>query len=77
MQPEPRRRNRGYLGADSSALSPQDRQVRSINLQAGLPASTKTVPDRQDRRELRYQLDLNSFNFRIWVITASGFLTDR
>lgn len=55
MQPEPRRRNRGYLGADSSALSPQDRQ---------------------DRRELRYQLDLNSFNFRIWVITASGFLTD-
>ncbi|EJT81335.1 hypothetical protein GGTG_01318 [Gaeumannomyces tritici R3-111a-1] len=55
MQPEPRRKNRGYLGADSSALSPQDRQ---------------------DRRELRYQLDLNSFNFRIWVITASGFLTD-
>ncbi|ELQ37879.1 hypothetical protein OOU_Y34scaffold00567g26 [Pyricularia oryzae Y34] len=51
----PHRRNRGFLGADSSALSPQDRQ---------------------DRRQLRYQLDLNSFNARIFIITASGFLTD-
>ncbi|TLS27638.1 hypothetical protein PpBr36_05216, partial [Pyricularia pennisetigena] len=51
----PQRRNRGFLGADSSALSPQDRQ---------------------DRRQLRYQLDLNSFNARVFIITASGFLTD-
>ncbi|CAK7203955.1 hypothetical protein SEUCBS139899_006705 [Sporothrix eucalyptigena] len=56
MYPEPeRRRNRGFLGSDSSALSPQDRQ---------------------DRSQLRYELDLNSWNLRIWGVAASGFLTD-
>ncbi|EPE09200.1 phosphate transporter [Ophiostoma piceae UAMH 11346] len=56
MHPEPeRRRNRGFLGSDSSALSPQDRQ---------------------DRSQLRYELDLNSWNLRIWGVAASGFLTD-
>lgn len=56
MYPEPeRRRNRGFLGSDSSALSPQDRQ---------------------DRRQLRYELDLNAWNLRIWGVAASGFLTD-
>ncbi|OAA53757.1 Major facilitator superfamily domain, general substrate transporter [Niveomyces insectorum RCEF 264] len=56
MHPDPeRRRNRGFLGSNSSALSPQDRQ---------------------DRRQLRYELDLNSWNLRIWGVAASGFLTD-
>ncbi|KAF3017385.1 hypothetical protein E8E14_000788 [Neopestalotiopsis sp. 37M] len=49
------RRNRGFLGFDSSAL----------------PAR-----DLQDRRQLRYELDLNSWNLRIWGVAASGFLTD-
>ncbi|PTB64120.1 MFS general substrate transporter [Trichoderma citrinoviride] len=49
------RRNRGFLGADSSALSSQDAQ---------------------DRHQLRYELDLNSWNLRIWGVAASGFLTD-
>ncbi|KAL6858586.1 inorganic phosphate transporter [Trichoderma novae-zelandiae] len=49
------RRNRGFLGADSSALSSQDVQ---------------------DRHQLRYELDLNSWNLRIWGVAASGFLTD-
>ncbi|KAL6896219.1 inorganic phosphate transporter [Trichoderma longibrachiatum] len=49
------RRNRGFLGADSSALSSQDVQ---------------------DRHQLRYELDLNSWNLRIWAVAASGFLTD-
>jgi hypothetical protein len=30
----------------------------------------------QDRRQLRYELDLNSWNLRIWGVAASGFLTD-
>ncbi|KAG5915523.1 hypothetical protein E4U42_008011 [Claviceps africana] len=51
----PRRRNRGFLGHDSSALPAQDQQ---------------------DRNQLRYELDLNSWNFRIWGVAASGFLTD-
>ncbi|KAI3548487.1 phosphate transporter [Colletotrichum paranaense] len=49
------RRNRGYLGSDSSALSARDIQ---------------------DRSQLRYELDLNSWNLRIWGVAASGFLTD-
>ncbi|KAK4226943.1 repressible high-affinity phosphate permease [Podospora fimiseda] len=32
--------------------------------------------DRQARDQLRYQLDLNSWNLRIWGVAASGFLTD-
>ncbi|KAK3394552.1 major facilitator superfamily domain-containing protein [Podospora didyma] len=50
-----KRRNRGFLGWDSSALPPRDRQ---------------------DRDQLRYELDLNSWNLRIWGVAASGFLTD-
>ncbi|CCF38408.1 phosphate transporter [Colletotrichum higginsianum] len=49
------RRNRGFLGGDSFALSARDRQ---------------------DRSQLRYELDLNSWNLRIWGVAASGFLTD-
>ncbi|KAF5517525.1 Repressible high-affinity phosphate permease [Colletotrichum aenigma] len=49
------RRNRGFLGSNSSALPPRDDQ---------------------DRRQLRYELDLNSWNLRIWGVAASGFLTD-
>ncbi|KAK4128338.1 MFS general substrate transporter [Parathielavia appendiculata] len=30
----------------------------------------------QDRHQLRYELDLNSWNLRIWGVAASGFLTD-
>ncbi|KAK4197464.1 putative inorganic phosphate transporter [Triangularia verruculosa] len=56
MYPDPeRKRNRGYLGEDSSGLPPR-------NL--------------QDRQQLRYELDLNSWNLRIWGVAASGFLTD-
>ncbi|KAL2199699.1 major facilitator superfamily domain-containing protein [Corynascus similis CBS 632.67] len=29
-----------------------------------------------DRQQLRYELDLNSWNLRIWGVAASGFLTD-
>ncbi|TWU75414.1 hypothetical protein ED733_003264 [Metarhizium rileyi] len=50
-----RRKNRGFLGSDSSALSAQDSQ---------------------DRHQLRYELDLNTWNLRIWGVAASGFLTD-
>ncbi|KAK5987635.1 Repressible high-affinity phosphate permease [Cladobotryum mycophilum] len=49
------RTNRGFLGADSSALPSRDVQ---------------------DRQQLRYELDLNSWNLRIWGVAASGFLTD-
>ncbi|KKY32317.1 putative phosphate transporter [Diaporthe ampelina] len=49
------KKNRGFLGFDSSALPPRDRQ---------------------DRQQLRYELDLNSWNLRIWGVAASGFLTD-
>lgn len=56
MYPDPeKKRNRGYLGYDSSALPPRDRL---------------------DRQQLRYELDLNSWNLRIWGVAASGFLTD-
>ncbi|KAK3906202.1 major facilitator superfamily domain-containing protein [Staphylotrichum tortipilum] len=56
MHPDPeKKRNRGYLGYDSSALPPRDRL---------------------DRQQLRYELDLNSWNLRIWGVAASGFLTD-
>ncbi|KAK0612953.1 inorganic phosphate transporter [Bombardia bombarda] len=56
MRRDPEERtNRGFLGFDSSALLPQDRQ---------------------DRDQLRYELDLNSWNLRIWAVAASGFLTD-
>ncbi|KAK3362868.1 major facilitator superfamily domain-containing protein [Lasiosphaeria hispida] len=30
----------------------------------------------QERHQLRYELDLNSWNLRIWGVAASGFLTD-
>ena len=30
----------------------------------------------QERQQLRYELDLNSWNLRIWGVAASGFLTD-
>jgi PHS family inorganic phosphate transporter-like MFS transporter len=50
-----RRKNLGFLGHDSSALTPQQQQ---------------------ERRQLRYELDLNSFNWKIWGVAASGFLTD-
>lgn len=32
--------------------------------------------ERQARNQLRYELDLNSWNLRIWGVAASGFLTD-
>lgn len=49
------RQNRGFLGHDSSALPPRERQAR---------------------QQLRYELDLNSWNLRIWAVAASGFFTD-
>ncbi|KAK6865696.1 MFS general substrate transporter [Apiospora arundinis] len=55
------RKNRGFLGFDSTALPPRDLQAR---LQP------------TDRRQLRYELDLNDWNLRIWGVAASGFLTD-
>ncbi|RYP08452.1 hypothetical protein DL765_008782 [Monosporascus sp. GIB2] len=53
-----KRRNRGFLGFDGSALPSRDTQACF------------------DRRQLRYELDLNSWNLRIWGVAASGFLTD-
>lgn len=29
----------------------------------------------QDRQQLRSEIDLNSWNFRLWAVAASGFLT--
>ncbi|KAK8055294.1 phosphate transporter [Apiospora rasikravindrae] len=54
------RKNRGFLGFDSTALPPRDLQARL----------------QPDRRQLRYELDLNDWNLRIWGVAASGFLTD-
>ncbi|KAG6067444.1 hypothetical protein E4U33_005275 [Claviceps sp. LM78 group G4] len=43
-----------------------------------LASDSSALPpqDQEDRKQLRYELDLNSWNFRIWVVAASGFLTD-
>ncbi|KAF5018594.1 hypothetical protein F66182_9423 [Fusarium sp. NRRL 66182] len=42
----------------------------------GSDSSALPAQDAQDRQQLRYELDLNSWNFRIWGVCASGFLTD-
>lgn len=42
----------------------------------GPDSSALSSQDLQDRSQLRYELDLNSWNFRIWGVAASGFLTD-
>ncbi|KFA61649.1 hypothetical protein S40285_08196 [Stachybotrys chlorohalonatus IBT 40285] len=42
----------------------------------GSDSSALSSQDRQDRQQLRYELDLNSWNLRIWGVAASGFLTD-
>ncbi|KAI1058301.1 hypothetical protein LB506_000084 [Fusarium annulatum] len=42
----------------------------------GSDSSALPSQDAQDRQQLRYELDLNSWNFRIWGVCASGFLTD-
>ncbi|KAK4212813.1 major facilitator superfamily domain-containing protein [Rhypophila decipiens] len=42
----------------------------------GFDSSALSARDAQDRRQLRYELDLNSWNLRIWGVAASGFLTD-
>ena len=43
-----------------------------------LLATTATDPGVfvQERYQLRYELDLNAWNLRIWGVAASGFLTD-
>ncbi|OIW32810.1 MFS general substrate transporter [Coniochaeta ligniaria NRRL 30616] len=48
------RKNRGFLGHDSSAL---------------------THEEDIDRQQLRFGIDLNQWNLRIWAVAASGFLT--
>ncbi|RMJ12549.1 hypothetical protein BHE90_009864 [Fusarium euwallaceae] len=42
----------------------------------GSDSSALPSQDAQDRQQLRYELDLNAWNFRIWGVCASGFLTD-
>ncbi|KAL2019244.1 hypothetical protein VTK56DRAFT_9971 [Thermocarpiscus australiensis] len=42
----------------------------------GYDSSALPPRDQQDRHQLRYELDLNSWNLRIWAVAASGFLTD-
>ncbi|KAI8690649.1 hypothetical protein LRP88_07917 [Fusarium phalaenopsidis] len=42
----------------------------------GSDSSALPSQDAQDRQQLRYELDLNTWNFRIWGVCASGFLTD-
>lgn len=49
------RKKRGFLGHDSWALRPRERQAR---------------------QQLRYELDLNAWNARIWAVAASGFLAN-
>lgn len=48
------RKNRGFLGHDSSGLTP-DEDI--------------------DRQQLRFGINLNAWNLRIWAVAASGFLT--
>ncbi|KAG6036211.1 hypothetical protein E4U19_003596 [Claviceps sp. Clav32 group G5] len=56
---------------------PPDTPVHRKN-RGFLASDSSALPpqDREDRKQLRYELDLNSWNFRIWVVAASGFLTD-
>ncbi|KAF2468446.1 phosphate transporter [Lindgomyces ingoldianus] len=35
-----------------------------------------TEQERRDRQRLRDEIDLNSFNLRIWAVAATGFFTD-
>lgn len=73
------KKNRGFLGFDSSALPPRDRQVSLLDADTALcvcVCSPLTNTCSQDRQQLRYELDLNSWNLRIWGVAASGFLTD-
>lgn len=74
------KKNRGFLGFDSSALPPRDLQVSTLHADTascvGVSTSHLTNACSQDRQQLRYELDLNSWNLRIWGVAASGFLTD-
>lgn len=74
------KKNRGFLGFDSSALPPRDLQVSILCLDTAscvrVLAFQITNTRSQDRQQLRYELDLNSWNLRIWGVAASGFLTD-
>ncbi|KAG6174735.1 hypothetical protein E4U51_000676 [Claviceps purpurea] len=56
---------------------PPDTPVHRKN-RGFLASDSSALPpqDQEDRKQLRYELDLNSWNFRIWVVAASGFLTD-
>ncbi|KAG5923078.1 hypothetical protein E4U61_004358 [Claviceps capensis] len=56
---------------------PPDTPVHRKN-RGFLASDSSELPpqDQEDRKQLRYELDLNSWNFRIWVVAASGFLTD-
>ncbi|KAH8747618.1 major facilitator superfamily domain-containing protein [Diaporthe sp. PMI_573] len=42
----------------------------------GSDGSGLSQHDKANRRQLRYEIDLNSWNLRIWMVAASGFLTD-
>lgn len=93
MYPDPeRRRNRGFLGSDSSALSAREKQASQSNAHPLIHCSARGRRRKrphehrltltalgavsQERQQLRYELDLNSWNLRIWGVAASGFLTD-
>ncbi|KAK4158195.1 major facilitator superfamily domain-containing protein [Chaetomidium leptoderma] len=70
-----------YHGHDQRQLAPIEQLLAP---QHGSPPQEQGTPSQsadgqqhyQDRQQLRYELDLNSWNLRIWGVAASGFLTD-
>ncbi|AEO65748.1 uncharacterized protein THITE_161754 [Thermothielavioides terrestris NRRL 8126] len=49
----------------------QEQEISAYHVAGGLQYQAGS-----DRQQLRYELDLNSWNLRIWGVAASGFLTD-
>lgn len=62
----------GFLGPESEALSTDERHVRCPVI-----GSSKCTDFRlQDLNRLRAEIDMNSFNWRVFAVAASGFFTD-
>lgn len=64
--------NRGFLGPESEALSTNERHVGFTMIGSFLCANPRV----QDRNRLRAEIDMNSFNWRVFAVAASGFFTD-
>ncbi|KAL2178586.1 major facilitator superfamily domain-containing protein [Thermothelomyces heterothallicus CBS 202.75] len=51
-------------------------RARKLREEEGRSIALELQKQPGDRQQLRYELDLNSWNLRIWGVAASGFLTD-